>query len=403
MRMIAGYGPMAVAMSTLLLAGGAVAQDADEEEISGIRLGPALRLQPSLGTEVFFTDNRFRSEDNEESETGLRLDPSLLLSYTPSAGTYKLGYKGSIDPVVGNDYDDHEVFLTGDLRPLTRHHFEFDANYKQEHDDIGVGRTEGVADPDSLELDEWNEAAAHVQYTFGAPDARINVSARAGVTDRESTTNEAGPFGTRFFDHKSVLFGGGATYRLGPKTQLVLDLQHQEFEYDVDAAPTFDSTLDRGLVGIRWVATAKTTGEILVGYFDRNFDADQREDVDGVDWRATVTWGPVTSTQFSLSTGRLILENFQSSDFVNVEYYQLVWRQDWTSRFYSKLKGGLLQSEFEGTTRSDDSTQFGAALFYELSPKVTVKAGVELSTRDSSTNTADYDRNVLFQGFEFVF
>lgn len=387
-----------------MLAGNVVAREYDEDEVSGIGLGSALRLQPSLATELFFTDNRFRSESNEESETGLRFDPSLVLSYTPLAGTYNLGYKGSIDPIVEDSYNDREIFLNADLRPLTRHRFELDAKHKHDHDELGLDRREGGVDPDSFGLDKWNEFSIGAQYTFGAPDARINLSARGDAVNREYTTNESGPFGTRFFDRRSWSAGGGATYRLGSKTQLVLDLDHKEFRYDVDSDPSFDSTLARTLVGVRWLAMGKTTGEVLIGYFDQDFNSAQRKDVDGVDWRAQVIWGPVTQTQLTFTTGRLVREtHLFGVSFINQELYRFQWRQDWTSRLYSNVGGAFYQTEFEGTARDDDSTGFNATLFYELSRRITATAGFNITNRDSSMSSLDYDRNVYFQGFEFVF
>lgn len=404
MRMIGGYRPCAAGLTLLLLAGNVYSQEEKPEEVSGIGLAPGLRLQPSLNTEVFFTDNRFRSENDETSETGLRLDPSLILSYSPSVGAYKLGYRGSIDQVAEDDYEDREFFLTADLRPGTRHRFEADVRHKHDHDELGEDRRESVSGADNFDLDEWDEFSAGGQYTFGAPDARINLSARGGITDREYTTNEDGPFGTRFFDHKSWSAGGGATYRVGAKTQLVLDLEHEEFEYDTDSAPSFDSTLERALVGVRWLATAKTTGEALVGYFDQNFDSSGRKDFDGVDWRARVIWGPVTRTQFTVTTGRLLRETYLFGvSFINQRFYQLEWRQNWTSRLYSNIGASYRETDFEGTRREDDSTGFGATLFFELSRKITVKGGFNTTNRDSSLSNLDFDRNVLFQGFEFVF
>lgn len=392
----------ACGLVAMLLTAGARAQGESDDEIAGIRIGQSLRLLPSLGTRAWFTDNRFRSQTGETSETGLRFEPALILSYSPSVGMYKLGYKGMVDPIVEDDYNDREFFLSGDVRPLNRHRLEFDARHQHSHDELGVGRTDNALNLESLELDEWDESSAHGQYTFGASEARMNLSVRGGVADRDYTTNE--DQGTRFLDHRATLVGGGATYRVGPKTHLVLDLSHQEFEYDLNAAPTYDSTLERALVGVRWVATAKTTGELLVGYYDRNFESNLRQDVDGVDWRARVIWGPATRTQITLSTGRQIREtHLLGENFINTQFYQATWRQDWTSRLYSDLTGTAYKADFEGTLRDDDSTQFGATLFFEMSRNVTIKAGLEVTHRDSSINTLDYDRNILFQGFEFVF
>lgn len=391
---------LALAIGTAAMSLGVSAQDDDE---SGIGLGPGLRLQPALGTEVWYTDNRFYTDGDEISETGLRFDPSLILSYAPSSGVYKAGYKGQIDPIIEDDYDDHEFFVTADARPLLRHRFEFDARHKEGHDALGLFRTEGTtaSDPEAPNLDEWESQNVGGQYTFGAPEARINVSLRGAVGSREYQTNRDI---TQFLDHDSTTYGAGATMRVGARTQLVLDYQHQEFDYDVNSTPSFDSKLDRILTGLRWMATAKTSGEVLVGFFDRNFDSDAREDADGVDWRARINWQPASRSLFTLTTGRGIEETFLlGEDFLNDEYAELTWRQDWTQRFHSRTVVGLHQLEYEGLDRDDETLVGGVSLFYQISRHVTVKGGFRLANRDSSATNLDYERYVLFQGFEFEF
>lgn len=391
------------AAALLWCSGPVLAQDEVDDEATGIGLGSGVRLLPKLGTEAWHTDNRFRSESDEVSETGLRLRPELVLRYAPSIGTVKLGYRGEIDPIVEDDYSDRTFFAGMDLRPLLRHRFELDARHRYGHDPLGLSRTENAPDPEALDLDEWEDNTLGGQYTFGAPEARINVSARGEVYDREYQTNRED--GTRFLDYKSDSFGGGMTYRLSPKTQLVLDYEHLDIEYDIESAPPLNSKTDRYLAGVRWQATAKTTGEILVGFFDRDFDSGTRADTDGVDWRARVIWVPGARSRLTLTTGRLLRESFfvVGEDFVNTQFYDLVWRQDWSERFWTDARVGLLDTDFEGTPRQDDTLRYGLTLNYELSRNVTVKAGLEMDDRDSSVNTSDFDRYELFQGFEFAF
>lgn len=387
----------------LLLAPGAWAQSTEAEEtVPGIRVGPAMRLQPSLGTTVWFTDNRFRSENDEISETGLRFDPSLVLSYAPSVGAYELGYEGQIDPVAEDDYDDHKVYASADVRPLLRHRVKVDASYEQNHDELGLNRTQGAADNEALRLDKWENTSLNGEYTFGAPDARVNVSVRGGWKGQDYLTNRS--LGTRFFDHNATLAGAGATYRVTAKTQFVLDLEHQDVEYEVDANPIFDSKLDRALVGVRWAATAKTVGEILVGYYTRDFDSSQREDNEGADWRAKVIWIPATRTSLTLETAHLNREtHLLGENSIDEQAYRLSWNQDWSARFSSNLAVALFQDDFKGTPREDDSGQGTATLEYELTRRCTIKGGVEYTRRDSSVGDFDFNRTVLFQGFEFVF
>lgn len=390
------------AAGSLLLLGTAWAQ---ADPVTGYRLGPALRLEPSLGARIWHTDNLYYAASDETRATALLIDPALVLAYTPSSGEYKLGYRGQagrFNTFDEDNYFDHEGFFTGDIRALARHRFEYDVRYKRGHDAFGSNRTQGISGGEDREMDIWDESGLAGKYTFGHPEAALNLYARAGVVDKEYTTNRAA--GTRFLDYRANAIGGGVLYRIGPRTRAVLDLEHQDIEYDTDANPTFDGELQRALVGLRWLATAKTTGEVLVGHYARNFDADARSDVSGLDWQAKVNWMPRARTQLSVTTGRLVRETYLlGENFINEEYLRLGWRQDWSARIYSDLLLSYYGDTFEGTTRDDDILGAAATGFYRLTRQVTMKGGVEYSERDSTADALDFERNIIFVGFDAVF
>jgi hypothetical protein len=377
----------------------------------GLGIAPGVRVEPSFGARVWYTDNMYRTASEETDATALIFDPGLAFSYSRGDAEYRLGYQGQLaqfSTVEEDDYFDNEVFFTGDLALLARHRLELDARYKHGHDAFGSNRTQGLGTFRDRELDEWNETGLGATYTFGHPEARLNFYGRTGLVDRSYTTNETDPAnpatGTRFLDYRSILVGGGAIYRLSARTKAVLDLEHQDIEYDVASNPRFDGDLQRALIGVRWMATAKTTGEFMVGHYARNFDASGRSDVSGIDWRARVLWNPRVHSQFTVVTGRLVRETYLlGENLINEQYAKLGWRQDWSSRFYSDAELGYVGDKYEGTARDDDYVTAEATVYFQLSRHIVLKGGVEHSQRDSSINGRDFDRNVIFQGFDVVF
>ncbi|HSW11572.1 MAG TPA: outer membrane beta-barrel protein [Solimonas sp.] len=395
------------ATGLLLICGAAVAQDG-EVSGSGIGIAPGLRLEPSVKSQLWFTDNMYRSDDNETDAMGLIVEPAAVLAYSPSYGRYRLGFLGeaaSFDTVDEDNYFDSQLFLTGDLRPLLRHRFEFDARYEHGHDAFGTNRTQGQAALRDREMDIWDETGLTVKYIFGQSEALLNLYGRAGITGKEYDTNRQDPvnpaLGTRFLDHDSTLIGGGVIYRLSAKTRFVVDVEQKDIDYDIESTPSFDGDSQRALLGVRWLATAKTSGEAMVGYYARNFDDDGREDVSGIDWQVRVDWRPRLRSNFTLTTGRFVRETFLlGEDFINEQYAQLGWRQDWSERLYSETELGYFQHKFEGTSRDDDTVALRSALYYRMTRRITAKGGFEHTTRDSSTTSLDFQRNVLFTGLD---
>ncbi|MGH7461694.1 MAG: outer membrane beta-barrel protein, partial [Longimicrobiales bacterium] len=293
----------------LLVTGMAWSQD--ESDASGMRLAPGVRLEPAIGTRLSFTDNAYRTDAEKTDAAGLVVDPSLVLAYSPSHGKYRLGYEGQVgafDTSDQDNYTDSQFYLTGMLTPLLRHRVDFDLRYKDGHDPFGTNRTQGQPAIRDRELDRWNETGVAGKYTFGHGEATLNLYGRAGLLDKEYKTNREDSFGagsgTRYLDYGSTLIGGGVIYRLTAKTRLVLDLEQQDIDYDLEfPTGSFDGDSQRALLGARWIATAKTSGEFLLGYYARNFDDNGRTDVSGVDWQVRVDWAARPRSLFSLTSG----------------------------------------------------------------------------------------------------
>lgn len=372
-------------------------------QAQGVALGPGMRLEATVEGQTAYTDNFYRTNTNEEDAWSYLLLPGMELTYRQDTGGVRVGYAGEMaehDTRSKDDYFDHKLYLESDYRPMTRHEFRFNFDYLDEHDELGTSRTSGLQAVNNRELDQWTRVNAQARYTYGAPTARFNWHIRGLIRDKEYDTNRVDTqnpaAGTRFLDHSANGFGAGMVISISPRTKAVFDLEHREIAYDVDSNPSFDGEFQRYLLGVRWQATAKTTGEFLVGQYERSFDDSARNDVDNFSWEARVTWAPVNYSTFQLKTGRTAYENFQlGEDFVESDYFELVWRHDWRSTIHTEIGGNISDFNFEGTNpqREDENTAWFANLEVEVAPRYLISFGYTLHERDSSIAAAQYDRN----------
>lgn len=383
---------LAVPASAALAAGG-----------QGVSVGASSRVFASVQAGVESNDNLYLTENNAVEAVGLRLRPSLTLVLQPSSGEYQFGYKGdaaALDTSDEDDYFDQHLFAIGKFRPLTRHELSYQVNFRDSHDPFGQDRNQGVGFVANRELDKWRQFDGKVEYVFGGQEATLNWKLRGELLGKTYHTNETDPLnpatGTRFLDRTEAGGGTGLSWKIGPDTRLLADLDTREIDYDSDLTPSLDGDLITLLVGVGWQATAKTSGEVRIGQYQRNFDDSARRDGDGLAWSAKITWAPQTYTAFSFETGQLATESvLLAENFIDYRYVAAGWQQGWTSRLTTNLRLALNEAEFEGAGRDDSGYSLSGLLGYKFSDRYSLEFNADFSDRDSNLNGFDFERTLV--------
>jgi hypothetical protein len=284
-----------------------VAAAASAQELGGGR------ARASLVTSFFYTDNFYYEDVTSTNARGLLLRPQLAFVTQTSKLEIDLAAKGEAGmfsvPGEKDDYIDGTSLLAIAWTPTYRNRFALDGSLAHGHDPWGIARTEGT--PSALaEVDEWNERRGGARYRYGAPNARVNAEVGLRASEREYQTNRAS---TQFLDYDTTALDYAVSYNVTPKTAAVLGFTRTDIDFstpfDNNAGPggtdldTRSGTLYQVRTGARWLATAKTSGDVRVGYRQRTFAA-LSGDVEGLDWSAGVQWSPTPPMLIELRTGR---------------------------------------------------------------------------------------------------
>jgi polysaccharide biosynthesis protein VpsM len=189
-----------------------------------------------------------------------------------------------------------------------------------------------------------------------------------------------------------------------PKTYATFNLRQSKYEY-TDPASTLDSTDTYMLVGVRWEATAATTGRFAFGRERKKFDsvgtAAGRQDFSGVSWEGGVNWKPLTYSSVDYNTYRRTYDSTGLGDYTVDQTHQLVWTHAWSSRVTSSLTGLYTDSQFTnapvatagGASREDKSKSVGLRVTYNMRRWLNIGADYTYSTRDSNDFNFNYNRN----------
>lgn len=356
-------------------------------------------VTPTLDTRVEYVDNLFRTPEDQK-ETGLSvIEPKVQAWLQNGLNTYSFDYKltdwryfESSD----DDFTDHQFNI--DV------HHEFDAKnvwniygeYWDAHEERGTGLSEGVADRIDEPV-EFERDTVGTDYTLGNRDSRGRVTVEYKYQDIEYQNFRDD---TQYRDHDTDRYRGTFFWKVGSRTDLLAEVKYQEVRYNlvdpIRRGGSFDSDEYNYFLGVSWEPTAKTSGSVKLGNFDRSYKSPDREDDDGFSWEVDVYYKPRTYSVFHLTSERFSQETNGIGDSVNTQETRLDWDHNWNGRSSTRLSALFRNEDYSGQDRQDDLYGVEAVYSYAMRRWVDLGVGFRYEDRNSDVDLYDYDRNRIF-------
>ena len=420
MRLIPTIVLSVSALSTHVFA--AIIDDDDRQdrsiEAAGGQITPILKLHQR------YDDNVASSNIDDVNSWATIYEPSV--SFKRNFGefginNYQLDYvlvHGAYHASDQDTYTDHDISGKVNYELNSRHRFVVQAGYIDSHDERGsrfsIGSGDQLATPDTFE-----QLYGSIEYNFGVVEADMRLQFEYGFLDNDYDSriiaDENGdPFDrTRERDRRSDQFVGRMLYRIGAATDLTLEAANLDIDYDYTATPEneLSSTESRILAGVKWEATALTTGYAKVGYKEKDFDLTSRDNHYGFEWEAEVEWEPKTYSRFKLSTGRSTQETNGEGFFLPGQtgegYYvvntthSLAWIHDWNNRFSTETSYSYIEDIYrgdDGDLRDDDNSGLLVKAYYDMNYWLSFTLEYVNNDRNSTRNDFEYDRELITLG-----
>jgi hypothetical protein len=395
-----------VIISTALLTSVASVAAQSTAPASGvIKTSSGIDLVPSLQVGLKHDDNVVRSSTNEINSWVNTIAPALKATLVDGADSYTVTAALNNARYFSSHLDDFtDGYLEGEARisPASHHNFKLKANSSWLHEDRGTGVSEGRG----LLLDDvtkYNSQLFDGEYMYGAPSStgKIRLNSRFYNKKYDNFRDV-----TQYRDYDSTLFGGAFLYQTNGSIKLVASATTAEIDFKVlDLSGDRNNTDNNYRVGVEWEISSITSGELKLGYQDKNFDRSQREDFSGFAWEAILVWQPLTYSGFDIATGR----RAKDVDAVNVlgDYiiettYGLGWNHQWSDTWDSKIAYEYQTNEYNLSNRTDTGKVLTLELNKQLLRWVKIKAFANIEDRTSTLGVIEFDRNVIGLNAEFT-
>lgn len=302
-------------------------------------------------------DNVFR-EVNGSSDTFYTISPDLQYTKTFGKHDVLLGYRGAYatyDKNTKEDYTDHFVNLDVLFDLSKQLNVNFIADYSNEHESRGQS---GVASSAALDITTLNKNSVFAGITFGGTDAKMQVELDYTVVNTDYTNNAQD-----FRDRRDDTISTRLFYKVGADTRAFVEAKQNNFDY---LNSTLDSTEQLYRAGLRWEATAKTTGEVKVGTYDKNFDSAAQTDGSGTSYEAYLTWSPKTYSIVNLSLSRLPQESAVGGSFYTADAMSVNWAHEFNTKVAVNLDANQTTDDYAAGGRKDKTTTAGLGVDYKF-------------------------------------
>ncbi len=336
-----------------------------------------------------------------QADTIWYVRPTVRLEAKHGVNLYDLTYSGEYgryNTSKSDNFNNHDLAAHANLTLDMRNNLQLGLDYQDKVDPRGTLNLPAAPTPN-----EWRQPSLTGLYTYGAEGAKGKLEFQGGYLDKRYVNNRTL---TSALDHSQTDYGGTFLWRVMPKTYATFNLKQSVFDYKNETT-VFNSKNTYALVGLRWEATAATSGRFALGNVTKKFDSAAHaagfQDFSGTGWEGGINWNPRPYSRVDFITQRTPNDSTGLGSYTINQAYQLLWTYDWTSRVSSKLTGSYMTDKFAlapvavagGANREDTTKSSGLQLSYDI--RRWLKAGAEYTytLRNSNDNNFDYKRNQL--------
>ena len=385
-----------ILLSAILIA---ISSTAAAESPDSYMTDSGITITPTLNTGFKYDDNIFNQTNDTTGSSIFTIAPAVTFLLDDGINNYQLDF-GVESGSYLDSHDDN--YLTGNLdfkshlEASSRSRFDIALELGQDVEARGTGITEGQGDVFDQPI-QFNDQLAKLTYEFGDLSSNGRI-ALTGKYYNKKYTNFTDATQFRSFDQPTL--GTTFFYTTNANTEAFIEINGSSIGYDSSESVSRDSDIYNALIGLKWEATALTSGSFKIGQEQKKFADSGRKDFKGVSWEGQVDWKPLTYTTLTLETSRSAKDPDVQGDYISESMYGASWNHEWSEFFTSNLNLSYTHEDYSGFERVDKTNDLYADVVYKFTRWSDVSFFVELTDKDSTNENVIYDKNII--GFDFT-
>jgi opacity protein-like surface antigen len=350
-------------------------------------------LFTKVDTIVSHDDNIYRvTEEISKSDSFVTISPEI--KFRGGLGKHRVEAKYSGEYAKYNkestaDFLDHDFTGKINFEHTLRFNTRLEAGYKRDHEEPG---TINRIQLDITEYNKFNQS----YYLLGLGYGQDSSIGRLSVNYRRNKKNYINN-NLNFLDYVGDQFTATFTYRVAPKTKLYIDGLYSELDYEPSVNFELDNTFKRYRAGITWNFTNKLSGDINIGYQDRNYHQITLQDITGLAYSGKVSWSINTYTKFVVEASREAVDSsLQNAGGSLRSSYNIGIAHELTELLSIKADVAHINDELAFSVgREDERYAYDLGLEYFLSRNMKLSADYTYEQRNSTNVLAEFNANII--------
>jgi len=354
-----------------------------------VESGRPKALFVGLAAGIGFDDNVFRTELDTRSDYFWNVRPTITLNGWAGKHNLGVGYEGDYRKYreySNSDFFDHRIFANANLDLTRKADVNIGAQMWWGHDPRGSSGAR-IINPD--DLDTWREYRAKVEFVYGREISRAQIIPWVEFSGVRYLNNNQS---IRDYDRQDIRARG--RWRFNPRFYGLIEGGFGRVDHP-DPTNGLDRSESAILVGFGWDATAKTSGEILVGILDRDFTDPSRGNESNFDWDARIHWSPKSYSKITAFTRRTSREDASGGvgTFL-ADTFGVRWLHAFTGRTELDTNLEYTIADYD-SPRTDKYWRFDIGITQRLTRWLDFGASYQYLARRSNIPGIDYDDNMF--------
>ena len=351
-------------------------------------------ITPVIDAGFKYDDNIFNQKDDTRSSSIFTVAPAVQFSLDDGINNYNLDMgieSGTYLDSHDDDYVTGELAFKSHLEANSRSRFDIQLVAKIEVEPRGTGITEGIGDT----IDEpltYNDQLAKITYEYG----NLSSKGRLAITGKYYNKNYTNFTEiTEYRSYSEPELGATFFYSTNASTDTFIEVKGSTIGYDRASTTSLDSDVYSVLLGMKWEATALTSGSFKIGQEQKKFTDTARDDFKGVSWDGNIEWQPLEYTSLNFNTSSSAKDPDGLGDYIKEAMYGLSWKHAWSDFLSSNVNYSYMREDYSGFERLDKTNSVYLGLDYQIILGSNIAFFVEYSDKDSSYDSVVYDKNVV--------